>query len=124
MDWEVELIPDSDKLFMRAHKDHIQDGELQPGVFRDQGGDGAMSTHWSKYLSAQGARRRARVQSANAVISLGVGPTRAVPVEVFHSPVADDQSHSSVRGKKDAKTRTKLVQLAVWEVRLEDPVDV
>src|ERR1700678_2846990 len=79
---------------MRAHRDYIRDGNLQPGVFRAR--EGGMSVDWSKYSSAEDTRQRAsRYPERNAVIKMGVGDIRSIPtLEVRHSPKPDNRAHA------------------------------
>lgn len=112
-------MPNGDKLFMRAHKSHIVGGDLQPGVFRDQGA--GMSTSWEKYGSAHQAHQRAKTPKDNAVISLRAGPVREVPQLVKHTPIPhQDRSHTDIIGdKKAAEVRVKLLKIFAWEIPLE-----
>jgi hypothetical protein len=116
--WPVEEIPDSDDLYMRVHKMFVLEGELQPSVFRNHG-DG-MSTHWSKYCTAETALTFAKRSADNGVVSLRVGSVRAVPLSVEHTPseVTSDRSHADVRGAKTAEARLRLLDIATWQIRL------
>jgi hypothetical protein len=101
--WPSEVIPDPDKLFMRAHRVHMRTGQLAPGVFKDQGS--GMSTNWQKYCcTPDEARAKARVPDDNAVVSLVAGGVRAVPLSVVHSPDYE---------------RLKLLSLHVLEIALD-----
>lgn len=109
--WEPELIPDPDRLFMRVQKTFVRNGEVIPGVFRDQG-DG-MSTDWEKYSTAEQARGRARVPADNAIVALVVGDVRSVPLSVDHTPdeALKNRAHTDVRGEKSPEVRLKLLRL-------------
>lgn len=122
MNWTKEIIPDTDRLYMRAHKVHIdEDGNLAPGVFRDQG-DG-MSTDWNKYATPQDTQIRAKVPGDNAIVSLSVGGVKNIPLDVQHSPLSDNRAHTDVIGDKKLKypppsVRIKLLRLVQWEIRI------
>jgi len=67
--WPIEPIPDADNVFMRVHRMYFREGELQPGVFKQQG-DG-MSVDWDKYSTAEETKKRARKNPRdNAVIRM------------------------------------------------------
>lgn len=84
--WPIEEIPDADSAFMRAHRDHFRDGELQPGVFRNHGN--GMSVNWDRYASAEETRQQARKDPQhNAVISMPVIRIREInDLRVEHTP--------------------------------------
>jgi hypothetical protein len=91
----VEEIPDADSVFMRAHKDYIRDGDLVPGVFREQ--DGGMSVDWNKYASKEDTKQRAKNPANNAVVSLSVGGIRKIDdLDVRHTPELSNRAHSEV----------------------------
>jgi len=35
--WQIEQIPDADRLFYRIHKSFVVDGEIIPGAFQERG---------------------------------------------------------------------------------------
>ena len=111
--WPEEDIPDDNGLFMRAHRAFWQAGELQPGVFRDQGG--GMSTNWARYCpTAEDCRSRATSPDDNGVVSMLTGAVRGVPLTVKHTPDVsrNDRSHTDVIGdKKAAGVRVKLLKI-------------
>jgi len=121
-DWPQEVIPNSDILFMRVHRNFVEDGELQPNAFRDQGA--GMSTNWQKYcVTAEEARRRAtKNPQNNGVVRLGVGPIRNIPLTVEHTPdwALEDRSHADVIGQKTAEVRMRLLDIAEWAIKLDD----
>lgn len=120
--WPAEVIPDEDTLYMRAHKSHISDGELQPGVFCDKPKvNGAMSTNWKRYCeTAAHARALAKTPEDNGIISFITRDVRAVPLVVNHTPDHDrgDRSHADVVGKKTTKVRARLLKSFEWCIRL------
>lgn len=122
MNWTKETIPDVDDLYMRVHKVYIDgQGNLAPGVFRDQG-DG-MSTDWNVYATPQDTQNRGKVPQDNAVISLNVGEVKAIPLEVKHSPLSENRAHTDVIGDKKDKypppgVRVKLLRISNWKIEI------
>ena len=118
--WPIELIPDSDNVFMRAHRAHFREGELQPGVFR-QHGDG-MSVDWDKYSTAQATRSRGAIPTDNAVIAARVGHIRGLSgLDVHHKPEQSNQAHSNVIGLP-SRTTPELVEVRVKLLRISKVV--
>jgi hypothetical protein len=120
----IEYIPDADSVFMRAHQIHFRNGDLQPGVFKAQGGTG-MSSDWSKYSSARETKERAKKPSENAVLRLMVGRIRTIPdfgLEVKHVPLPGNKAHAETElpDKREDLTevRLRLLPLAVVEIPL------
>lgn len=97
VDWQVEHIPDEDSVYMRAHKDFLRNGLLQPGVFREH--NGGMSVDWDKYCTPHETRSRAKNPSVNAVIEMDVGKIRRIQaLDVIHRPKPENRAHSEVIG--------------------------
>lgn len=139
--WEKEPIPDEATLFMRVHKNLMDNGRPMPGAFRnhpDRTTDG-MSTDWKKYSSPQRTRSTARKPpSEYAVIQLNVGDVRQVPRQtVEHTPIYQPESdppeinraHTDVFGdkgdipnKKNPEIRLKFRAICKVIIALEDPV--
>jgi hypothetical protein len=109
LEWPIEEIPDTDSMFMRAHKVHFIDGELQAGVFRPQGE--GMSVNWCKYASTEETRLQAKnFPENNAVIALPVIGIRQIEgLGVQHTPIRENRAHSEVFGIPDA--REQLVEI-------------
>jgi len=114
--WEIEYIPDEDSVYMRAHKDFMRSGVLQPGVFREH--NGGMSVEWDKYSAPHEARNRAKNPSHNAVIEMDVAKIRQIQqLDVTHKPRAENRAHSEVIGlPKESEdlteTRTLLLRIS------------
>ena len=110
--WPVEPIPDADNVFMRAHRMHFRDGELHPGVFREQGN--GMSVDWDKYSTAEDTKNRARKNPHdNAVVSMGVARVREIGnLQVKHQPdqALRNRAHSNVLGLP-ARDSPELVEV-------------
>jgi hypothetical protein len=118
LDWPVEPIPDGDSVFMRAHRAHFRNGDLQPGVFKAQG-DG-MSVDWDKYSTAEQSRLRAKKPDENAILRLSVLGIRSTePLRVVHEPDPQhgNRAHTEVfdmpKAEQLAETRIKLLRIAV-----------
>jgi hypothetical protein len=116
LEWPIEDIPDGDSLFMRAHRAHIRNGEVDAGVFRSH--EGGMSANWNKYATAAETRQQAtRNPNDNAVIRLSVGGIRQVgDLKVEHTPQPSNRAHSEVFGIPEE--RSKLTQTRVLLRRL------
>jgi hypothetical protein len=120
-DWPVEPIPDSDRIFRRAHKQHFTNGEALPSAFDLKDG---MSTDWEKYSTAQEARLRARKPFDNGVVGLNAADVRAIiPLKVGHSPdltpidwkgnpLPPNRAHTDVIGPNSTELRDKLSKIA------------
>jgi hypothetical protein len=114
--WPVEEIPDTDAVFMRAHRAYLLDGELSPGVCREQGG--GMSVDWERYSTAEQTKQRAKKPEDNAVIKMPVIGIRDIkPLIVEHTPdYPVNRAHAEVFGmpqrEQCAETRLKLLRIA------------
>ncbi|HVA18425.1 MAG TPA: hypothetical protein VMV59_12005 [Candidatus Dormibacteraeota bacterium] len=117
--WPAEVIPDSDFVFMRAHRDHFPGGKLAPGLFRQRGG--GMSVDWEKYSTPEETKNRAKQPADNAVVKLSAAGIRAIqPLRVEHTPdYPENRSHSDVF---DMPTDESLVEVRVRLLRITDVV--
>ena len=118
----VEEIPDSDSVFMRAHRNYMRDGAIGRGVFTAH--EGAMSVDWDKYSSAECTRERGKQSPENyAVIQMGVGGIRQIKdLDVKHSPEVDNRAHSDVNLPENAdltEVRLKLGRIATVVIPLQ-----
>jgi hypothetical protein len=117
MTWNVEPIPNEDRLFYRVNAKLLKDRlTLHSGVFREQ--HGSISTDWEKYSTPDETRNRAAVPDDNGVVALVVGAVRAFEgLSVLHSPDEQRQNraHSDILGldKLDAikKNEARLMLL-------------
>jgi hypothetical protein len=122
----VEQIPDADFVYMRAHRNLIPKGVIEPGVFREQ--DGSMSVDWDRYSSPQITRLRARKNpEANAVLKMNVGGIRGFNnIQVEHAPIPENQAHTDVflpRANEDlTEARYHLVSVAKIEIPFDFPL--
>ncbi len=76
--WDTETIPDKDVLYKRIHENHIEDGEVMPITFKEQGkhDNKGMSTDWKKYSTPKETKLRARSPKKNGVVSFVTGDLR------------------------------------------------
>jgi hypothetical protein len=124
--WPLELIPDADHVFMRAHKGFIRNGELQPGVFRQHGNDG-MSVDWNKYSTAIDTKNRGRNPENNAVVQLNAGAIRfQVGLDVTHAPLGANRAHAVVPlpapdTPELVEARLKLLRISAIVLPLQEP---
>lgn len=122
VNFAIEPIPDSDFVFMRAHKERMKTGSPSASVFTPHG-DG-MSVDWDKYSTAEDTQARGKTPTDNAVISLGVGDIREISygLDVIHDPLPNNRAHSGVNLPDDnaelTEVRLKLKRLAVVVIPL------
>lgn len=125
MTWPVEDVPDSDKLFRRAHRMFFKEDRMMPGVFQEK--EGAISVSWERYATAQDARAAVAPEKrpSNAILSVRAGQVREiVPLRVLHEPLPGDRAHSGIHGVgKDPEYRLKLLNASVTEIALDAAVD-
>jgi hypothetical protein len=125
LNWEVEPIPDADKLYLRVHSDHLQAGELHPGVFRQRGARG-MSVDWQKYATPEEsiARSGASDKTKVGIVALVVGIVRTIPgLDARHDPDVErrNRAHSLVTGMIEeygdlpAKVRKTMIRSMLFE---------
>jgi len=126
--WPVEAIPDTDFVFMRAHKEYFRAGQLRPGVFKAQ--EGGMSVNWDRYASAEETKLQAtRNPDDNAVLSLEVGGIRGIgALTVEHTPEPANRAHSDVNGisgndEQRLEIRVKLLRIARIAIPLPPPLN-
>ena len=119
-----EHIPDSDLLYMRAHKTWFnKKGQLTPGVFqnRGEGPSAGMSTNWSKYATAEETRNAHREPAKNAVIALVTGDVRRLPGQtVQHTPQPNNYAHTDVFGEKTEEVRVRLLRMCTFVLDMND----
>jgi hypothetical protein len=118
----TEEIPDSDSVFMRAHRNLMRDGEIGRGVFTAHGG--AMSVDWDKYSSAEATRKRGAKGAENyAVIKMAVIGIRHIrELDVKHSPMTDNRAHSDINLPEDedlTEVRLNLGRIATVVIPIE-----
>lgn len=119
--WPIEQIPDADLLFMRVHRNDIQNGQPIPGVFknRGEGQQEGMSTDWSSYSTAEQTKLRATNPAwRGGVIQMGVGHVRKIPRQtVEHAPLPENRAHTNVKGPKSGSvegTQARYLFMKVW----------
>ncbi|TAK55850.1 MAG: hypothetical protein EPO24_11710 [Bacteroidetes bacterium] len=116
--WEQELIPDSDTLFLRVHKNNYnkETHVPRPIAFDDHGG--AMSTDWNKYSTPEETRNRTpKKPDSYGVLSLIVKDVRSIHNQkVEHTPRLENRDHTDVIGLKDTEARIKFSEIFKWEI--------
>jgi hypothetical protein len=122
----IEYIPDPDSLFMRVPVGWLPNGQLHPGIFRED--EGAVSVDWSRYSNAEETRGRARRPNDNGVVTVIAGEVRSIQgLSVEHEPIRSNRSHSGIHGlaragvlpAEESKTmrRSMLFELVNgWEI--------
>lgn len=104
--WPIEQIPDADLLFMRVHRNRIQNNQPDAGVFQNhgEGEDAGMSTDWSHYSKPEETIKRKLAETPTwrgGVIQMLTGDVRKIPKQtVEHAPLPDNRSHTNVKGPK------------------------
>jgi hypothetical protein len=117
VEWPGERIPDQDRLFYRVHVGLLPDGNLHPGIFREQGS--SMSADWEKYSTAQESRGRAKEPAKNGVIALIAGAIRSIDdLKVHHVPLAANRAHSIIKGMTIADGMAAKIQKTMVRVKL------
>jgi len=127
MNWEVEIIPDWDRLYHRVHKTFIKSHGIEPAAFSNRPqGSKSMSVDWEKYAIPQGTRARGRRPAENAVVQFEAGRVRAIPGQrVEHSPDPEtgNRAHSDVIGEKSTEVRTQLSRIYELVIPLEQAIE-
>lgn len=87
-----------------------------------------MSADWDRYSTAEECKARANEPRLNGVVSLAVGPVRAIDgMTVDHDPVPQNRAHSAVRGmltgpkpsERKTMVRYRLLELCRADWALE-----
>jgi hypothetical protein len=127
-DWPIEVVPNGDTIYRRAHKQKFKNGEAQPSAFELVDG---LSTDWEKYSTAKETRQRAPKPFDNGVVSLSVEGVRGInTLTVDHSPIQrgsklqdvkgnpipPNRAHTDVNGPNTPEMRDKLSKLAKLEI--------
>ena len=113
--WPEEPIAVAEVLYMRVHRSFVSAGQLQVGVFRDQGDN--MSTDWQKYATPAETRARAKVPADNGVIAMVAGDIANIDgLSVRHRPdiVRQNRAHTGVIGDKSPRVRLLLGRVYKW----------
>jgi len=135
--FEIEEIPDGDKLFYRVQKNWIRDGHILPGAIRErgEGENRSMSTDWEKYSTARESQDRARTPKDNTIVSFNVGFLREETLVVTHAPIGEieidngsilpsNQAHTDVKSGQimigSEEIRLKLLEECDVEIRFEE----
>ena len=124
MNWDIELIPDEDNLFLRIHSNLLRfdfdfsEKKVPINVFRIH--NEGMSVNWSKYSTYQKTLSEAREPEKNGVLEMNTGKIRHIPpLDVIHAPNTENRAHSNVinfpqKGPKKIKVRYNLSEISKW----------
>jgi len=115
--WPKENIPDQALMFMRVHRNFLDDkGDPTPGVFRNH--NKGMSVDWNKYSTPKETLSRARKPAENGIIQMVARNIRQLPSQtVEHSPLEANRAHSEVFGEKDTEVRLKFSRIFKWTIK-------
>jgi hypothetical protein len=126
--WPIEVIPDEDRLFMRVHRNRIQNDLPDAGLFQNhgEGGDAGTSTDWSRYSEPEDTIRRKLAEAPTwrgGVIQMAAGVVRNSPKQtVEHAPLPDNRAHTNVKGPKKGGvegTRIRYLFMRSWKWAIE-----
>lgn len=124
IEWDIELIPDEDNLFLRIHSNLLRfdfdftKKKVPINVFRVH--KVGMSVNWSKYSTPQKTLLEAREPEKNGVIEMNTGKLRDIPpLDVIHAPNTENRAHSNVinipeKEPKKIKVRYNLSEISEW----------
>jgi hypothetical protein len=125
--YPIEIIPDTDSLYMRIHKAFLEGitheinarQYIPPTVFREH--QDGMSTDWSKYSTPYDTQTRSTNPNQNGVIEMNVGKVRQLQLQVLHHPLPINRAHTNVKGipmdkKLKAKVRLLLARIAQYVI--------
>ena len=117
-----EEIPDDATLYLRVHRNHQENGQLNPGAFKDHGG--GMSACWSKYASPEETRQRAKHPEDNGVVEMVAAEVRRISgLRIEHTPMPDNRAHIEIIGnKKDPEVRLLLLRACRWAIDVPSPL--
>ncbi|MEZ4837803.1 hypothetical protein [Flavobacterium sp.] len=130
MSYPVEYIPDEDSVYLRIHKNNIDNSIENPnekiliGAFNIKGDDG-LSVNWSKYSNPFQTNKNPQM---NGVVSINVKNIRSVSLDAKHDPILteeiDNRAHSLIIGippKNPSKlaTRIMLRDMCNWEIEIQ-----
>jgi hypothetical protein len=115
--FEIEYIPLSDVVYLRAYRGRVQGTTPRPSAFQPHG-NGHLSVDWSKYSSPEQTLARAKSPKDNAVLKLEVTDVREFGkgLDVTHVPLSDNRAHSELNLPTDnveqTEVRLKLSRIA------------
>ena len=125
MEWQIEHIPNEDKVYMRINRknSHPSDYKIHPGVFAVKGYDG-LSTDWQKYSTPAESHARSSIPEDNGVVSVVVSDVREIKIlSVEHKPILINRSHSVIIGiPSSGLEKTRVRNLLANIVYIEIPI--
>jgi hypothetical protein len=117
-------VPDEDCLFRRVKRKLVTDDGVDAIAFEDNGP--GVSASWCRHADPEHCRVGVDQPHRFAVVRLPVGPVRAVPMKVEHTPHRPNgdyrREHVDIIGEKTIETRTLLADLAHVVVPAEPPM--
>lgn len=126
--WPIEQIPDEHLLYMRVHRNRIQKGQPDAGIFQNhgEGENVGMSTDWSHYSRPEETIKRKLDETPawrGGVIQMVVGIVRKIPKQtVEHAPLPGNRAHTNVKGPKRGGiegTQIRYLFMRSWEWAIE-----
>jgi hypothetical protein len=120
MTWDIEEIPDVDKLFYRVHQQNYRDGKVVTSTFKEFGtsdDNKGMSTDWMKYSTPSESKARAKKPEVNGIISFIAGELRTILLKVIHYPIDSNRAHTNVKGI-DQEKQLKLRSMYTIEIHI------
>lgn len=127
--WEVEPIPDGDKLFIRVHKQNLlvnNQGKvvMSPGALRKKFVDPGLSVDWSRYATPEETRARTGKAELYGVKEAVVGDVRAIAsTHVEHAPIQAEsgelgnRAHSQVSVSFDTSLNENM---DAWRIDMNE----
>jgi len=124
LEWAAEVIPDTDSVFMRAHRSHFWNGELGPGVFRKQGEGMSVDEVCFSSSDQKSRKNPERQRGINSV--LGIRQIRDLTVEHTPNRQQANRAHSDVYGLPEGgeeltEVRVLLRRIADIAIPLTNP---
>lgn len=107
---EIEEILDEDDLYRRFPDEYLNDdGNLSSAAFQNTSGTEDMSVDLARLTTPE---RAALDNESFGVATVKAGFARSNNQIVLHSPLEDNNAHSTVRGKKTRGIKKKLAESA------------
>jgi hypothetical protein len=105
----IELIPDRDSVFLRAHKTRMRDGVPTGSAFTPKGNTG-LSVDWEKYSTAQASREHGAIPADNAILRMVAGDIRKIRegLDILHVPLPLNRAHSEINLPENRTDQTQV----------------
>lgn len=106
----IEEILDEDDLYRRFRNEYLDnDGNLSSAAFQNTTGTDDMSVDLARLTIPE---RTASDNEIYGVAIINAGFARSNNQIVIHTPLEDNNAHSTVRGKKSRRIKKKLAESA------------